>query len=573
MASPLTAATTTAESPWPRRTGAEILIDQLRIHGVDTIFGVPGESYLAALDSLHDARNAIRYIICRQEGGAANMAEAYGKLTGKPGICFVTRGPGATNASIGLHTGFQDSTPMILLIGQVAREQSEREAFQEIDYRRMFGQMAKWVAQIEDPARIPELVSQAFHRCMAGRPGPVVLALPEDMLTSEAEVADAPPFKTIRAAPSTDAMEQLRTMLAAAKRPLAILGGGGWTRQACEDIRAFVEANALPVACAFRNQDLIDNRHPNYAGELAIGIGAALGKRVRETDLLLAIGPRLGEITSGGYTLFDIPVPKQPLVHVHAGAEELGRVYHATLPINSGMAEFAAAARRMAPIANPAWTGEAAAAHAAYLANIEPGPTPGDFDYGRVLRWLSKRLPDDAIITNGAGNYAGWVHRFFQYKGIRTQLAPTSGAMGYGVPAAVAAKIAAPDRTVVSFAGDGCFLMNGQEFATAVQHGANIVVIVIDNGMYGTIRMHQEREYPTRTIGTELRNPDFAAYARAFGGHGETVLRTEEFEPAFERALAANKPAILHVKLDPEAISSRITLSKLREQALARKGH
>jgi len=559
------------QTSWPRRTGAQILIDQLRIHGADTIFGVPGESYLAALDAMHDARNSMRYIICRQEGGAANMAEAYGKLMGKPGICFVTRGPGATNASIGLHTGFQDSTPMILLIGQVAREQADREAFQEIDYRRMFGQMSKWVAQIEDPARIPELVSQAFHRCMAGRPGPVVLALPEDMLTEEAEVPDAGPYKVIRAAPSVDDMQLLHAMLAKARKPLVLLGGGGWSKQACDDIRYFIEANALPVSCAFRNQDLIDNRHPNYAGEFAIGISAALHKRVQECDLLLAIGPRLGEITSGGYTLFDIPVPRQPLVHVHAGAEELGRVYQATLPINSGMAQFAAAARRLQPIKQPVWAGEAAAAHQAYLANIEPGVTPGSFDYAKVLRWLNTRLPEDAIVTNGAGNYAGWVHRFFQYKGIRTQLAPTSGAMGYGVPAAVAAKIAQPHRTVVSFAGDGCFLMNGQEFATAVQHQANIVVCVVDNGMYGTIRMHQEREYPERTLGTDLKNPDFAAYARAFGGHGETVTRTEDFAPAFERALAAGKPAILHCLLDPEAITSRITLSKLRQQSLARK--
>jgi acetolactate synthase-1/2/3 large subunit len=555
-----------------RRSGAQVLIDQLRIHGTDTIFGVPGESYLAALDALYAQRNSIRFVICRQEGGAANMAEAYGKLTGKPGICFVTRGPGATNASIGLHTGFQDSTPMILLVGQVAREATDREAFQEIDYRRMFGQMAKWVAQIEDARRIPELVSQAFHTALNGRPGPVVLALPEDMLTDEVEVADAGPYRIARGAPSPGDMAKLREMLDAAQRPMVILGGGGWSAEACADIRAFVEANDLPVCASFRNQDLIDNRHPNYVGDLGVGVGPALGKRIKECDLILAIGPRLGEATTGGYTLFDLPVPKQKLVHVHAGAEELGRVYQATLPVNSGMANFAAAARAMKPVDGKRWKAGVAEAHAEYLDNIKPGPLPGAVNMGEVIAWLNKRLPDDAIVTNGAGNYAAFLHRFFQYRGFKTQLAPTSGAMGYGVPAAVAAKIAQPNRMVVSLAGDGCFLMNGQEFATAVQHGANVVIAVIDNGMYGTIRMHQEREYPTRVYGTELKNPDFAAYARAFGGHGETVEKTEDFAAAFERALAVGKPAIIHVKTDPEALTSRITLSKLREQALA-KGH
>ncbi len=556
-----------------RRSGAQVLIDQLRIHGADTIFGVPGESYLAALDALYAQRNSIRYIICRQEGGAANMAEAYGKLTGKPGICFVTRGPGATNASIGLHTGFQDSTPMILLVGQVAREASDREAFQEIDYRRMFGQMAKWVVQIEDARRIPELVSQAFHTALNGRPGPVVMALPEDMLTDEVEVADAGPYKIARGAPAPGDIAKMRELLDAAERPMVIVGGGGWSAEACADIRAFIEANDLPVCASFRNQDLIDNRHPNYVGELGVGVGPALGKRIKECDLILAVGPRLGEATTGGYTLFDLPIPKQKLVHVHAGAEELGRVYQATLPINSGMAHFAAAARAMKPVDGKRWKAGVAAGHAEYLDNIKPGALPGAVNMGEVIAWLNKRLPDDAIVTNGAGNYAAFLHRFFQYRGFKTQLAPTSGAMGYGVPAAVAAKIAQPNRMVVSLAGDGCFLMNGQEFATAVQHGANVVIAVIDNGMYGTIRMHQEREYPTRVYGTELKNPDFAAYARAFGGHGETVEKTEDFAAAFERALAAAKPAIIHVKTDPEALTSRITLSKLREQALAKQQH
>lgn len=555
----------------PRRSGAQVLIDQLRIHGADTIFGVPGESYLAALDALYAQRNSVRYVICRQEGGAANMAEAYGKLTGKPGICFVTRGPGATNASIGLHTGFQDSTPMILLVGQVARDQADREAFQEIDYRRMFGQMAKWVAQIEDARRIPELVSQAFHRAVNGRPGPVVLALPEDMLTDEVEVADAGPYRIARGAPSADDMATLRTLLEQARQPVVILGGGGWTAEACADIRAFIEANNLPVTTAFRNQDLIDNRHPNFVGDLGVGASPPLAERIKACDLIVAVGPRLGEATTAGYTLLDIPVPKQKLVHVHAGAEELGRVFQATLPINSGMANFARAAKAMKPVDGARWKTHVEQGRAAYLKNIEPNEQPGAVNMTEVIGWLNKRLPDDVIVTNGAGNYAAFLHRFFQYRGFRTQLAPTSGAMGYGVPAAVAAKIVQPHRMVVSFAGDGCFLMNGQEFATAVQHGANVVIVVVDNGMYGTIRMHQEREYPTRVHGTELRNPDFAAYARAFGGHGETVERTADFAPAFERAVAAGKPAIIHVKVDPEALTSRITLSKLREQALARK--
>ncbi|MCW5749323.1 MAG: thiamine pyrophosphate-binding protein, partial [Alphaproteobacteria bacterium] len=526
-----------ARSGLTRRTGGQVLVDQLMIHGVDHIFGVPGESYLAALDALHDARNAIKFVICRQEGGAANMAESYGKLTGKPGVCFVTRGPGATNASIGVHTAFQDSTPMVVLVGQVAREQEEREAFQEIDYRRMFGPLTKWAAQIEDARRIPEMVSQAFHRATSGRPGPVLLALPEDMLTDEVEVADAVPYKVVRAAPAPEDMARLRELLAKAERPMVILGGGGWTTQACDDIRAFVEANQLPVVAAFRNADLLDNRHPNYIGVMGIGIDPPLGKRLREADLIIAVGPRLGEITTAGYTLFEIPVPRQTMVHVHAGADELGRVYEAALMINSGMAQFARAARALAPVPQPRWAADVAAARADYLATLKPTGSVGDVDLGEIVAWLNARLPDDAIVANGAGNYAGWVHRYFQYRGMRSQLAPTNGAMGYGVPAAVAAKIVAPMRPVVAFAGDGCFLMTGQEFATAMQFGANLVIVVVDNGAYGTIRMHQEREHPGRAHGVELRNPDFAAYARAFGGHGETVLKTADYAPAFERCL------------------------------------
>jgi acetolactate synthase-1/2/3 large subunit len=403
-----------------------------------------------------------------------------------------------------------------------------------------------------------------------GRPGPVVLALPEDMLTDEVEVADAGPYKIARGAPSAEDMAALRTLLDEARQPMVILGGGGWTAEACADIRAFIEANDLPVTTAFRNQDLLDNRHPNFVGDLGVGASPPLAERIKACDLIVAIGPRLGEATTAGYTLLDIPVPRQKLVHIHAGAEELGRVFQPTLPINSGMANFARAAKAMTPVDGARWKTHVEQGRAAYLTNIEPNQQPGAVNMTEVIAWLNKRLPDDVIVTNGAGNYAAFLHRFFQYRGFRTQLAPTSGAMGYGVPAAVAAKIVQPGRMVVSFAGDGCFLMNGQEFATAVQHGANVVIVVVDNGMYGTIRMHQEREYPTRVHGTELKNPDFATYARAFGGHGETVERTADFAPAFERAVAAGKPAIVHVKVDPEALTSRITLSKLREQALAR---
>ncbi len=554
------------------RTGGQVLIDQLVIHGVDHAFGVPGESYLAALDALYDARNAVKFVICRQEGGASNMAEAYGKLTGKPGVCFVTRGPGATNASIGVHTGFQDSTPMVVFVGQVARDQEEREAFQEIDYRRMFGPMTKWVAQIEDARRIPELVSQAFHRATSGRPGPVVLALPEDMLTDVVEVADAGPYKVVRGAPDPDDMARLRELMTGAVRPVVVLGGGGWTKQAADDIRVFVEANDLPVTTAFRNADLFDNRHPNYVGNLGSGSAAYLQQMIKDADLVLAIGPRLGELTSADYTLFDIPVPRQRLVHVHGGADELGRVYQAVLPINSGMAQFAKAARSMPPLAERPWKAGVAGGNNEYKATLEPPDTQASVDMAAITRWLNGRLPDDALVTNGAGNYSGWVSRFFQYRGLRSQLAPTSGAMGYGVPAGVAAKIVQPSRMVVTFAGDGCFLMNGQEFATAMQYGASVIVIVVDNGMYGTIRMHQEREYPTRVLGTELRNPDFATYARAFGGHGETVTSTAEFEPAFERAVASKLPSIVHVKLDAEHVSPRATLSQVRAAALKRLG-
>ncbi|MBI3938706.1 MAG: thiamine pyrophosphate-binding protein [Betaproteobacteria bacterium] len=554
------------------RAGARILVDALKVHGVDLAFGVPGESYLAVLDALYDARDAIRFIVCRQEGGAANMAEAYGKLTGRPGICFVTRGPGASNAAVGVHTAFQDSTPMILFIGQVGNDVVEREAFQEIDYRRMFGQMAKWVAQIDRAARVPEYLSHAFHTAVSGRPGPVVLALPEDMLSETAAVADTARYRRVAAHPGDDDMQKMRAMLAQAKRPFMLLGGSGWNAEACADIRAFAEANDLPVGCAFRCQDLYDNRVRHYAGDVGVGINPALAERIRQCDLLLAVGPRLGEMTTSGYKLLDIPRPRQKLVHVHAGAEELGRVYQADLPINSGMPEFARAARSLPAVDAGAWREWTRAAHADYETWLRHREMPGELDFGEVMAFLRQRLPPETIVTNGAGNYSVWVHRFYQYTGFRTQLGPTSGAMGYGVPAAIAAKLVHPGRPVVSFSGDGCFLMNGQELATAAQYDLAVLFIVVNNGMYGTIRMHQERDYPERVSGTMLKNPDFAALARAYGLHGETVERTAGFEPAFERAWKCGRSALIEMKIDPDAITPRATLSAIRAEALRTRG-
>ncbi len=541
------------------RHGGKILADQLVIHGADTIFSVPGESFLALLDGLYDS--PLKLVTCRHEAGAANMADAYGKLTGRPGIAVVTRGPGATHASVGVHTAFQDSTPLILLVGQVASDQEEREAFQEVDYRRMFGPMTKWVAQIDRTDRIPEYVARAFSTACAGRPGPVVLALPEDMLAAEVDVPDAQPFLAVQPHPGAEQIESLRGLLERAERPFVLLGGAGWTPRTAQDMRAFVEANELPAGAAFRRQDAIDNDSPSYVGDVGIGINPKLAARVREADLLLAIGPRLGEMTTSGYTLID----KQTLVHVHPGAEELGRVYRPALPILSGMEQFAAAVRRLR--VEPRWSESTRAARADYEAWQQPEPMPGTLDLGVCITQLRERVPD-AIVTNGAGNFSAWVHRFWRYHDYPTQLAPTSGAMGYGVPAAVAAKLVRPKRTVVCFAGDGDFLMSGQELATAFQYDLPFVVLLVNNGMYGTIRMHQERNYPGRVVGTELVNPDFAAYARAFGAHGETVTETSQFADAFERALAAGRPALLELQIDPEAINPRTTLSKLRAEAL-----
>ena len=555
-------------------TGARLVVDALLTHGVERVFCVPGESFLAVLDSLHDETGRIETVVCRHEAAAANMAEAVGKLTGRPGVALVTRGPGATHASIGVHTAFQDSTPMILLIGQCAREHLDREAFQEIDYRRMFGQMAKWVAQIDDPKRIPEYLSHAFHTATSGRPGPVVLSLPEDVLSDVCPVVPgAPAYHRVAASPSAAQMEQLRQLLEGAQRPMVIAGGSGWTPEACAGLQRFVENWQLPVGLAFRFQDTLDNEHPNYAGDVGLGINPVLAKRIRDADLLLALGPRLGEATTGGYTLLDIPKTKQTLVHVHQGAEELGRVYSADLPIVSGMPELAALlAGLQPPSAQTAWAGSADEAHRAYLDWRTPRPIPGDVQMGEVIQQLRAHLPDDAIVTNGAGNYATWLHRHFSYRHFRSQLAPTSGAMGYGVPAAIAAKSLYPKRAVVALAGDGCFMMSAQELATAMQYDLHVLFIVVNNSHFGTIRMHQERHYPNRVHGTGLTNPDFAAFARSFGAHGETVERTEDFLPALERSLAAKRAAVIEIRMPQEASTPGATLEQIREQGRKLRG-
>jgi acetolactate synthase I/II/III large subunit len=549
------------------RTGGQILVDQLEIHGVEMAFGVPGESYLALLDALHDSE--IRYIVCRQEAGATMMAEAYGKLTGKPGIAMVTRGPGATNGCHGVHIARQDSTPLILLIGQVAREMRWREAFQEIDYRQMFAGIAKWVCEIDDPARIPELVARAFHTATSGRPGPVVIALPEDMLTEPAACADAARYQPVQGHPAVEDMARLHVLLSAARRPFMILGGGGWNAEACADIAAFADRFDLPVGVSFRRQDYFDNTHRCYAGHIGISVAPRLSDRVRDADLLLLVGTRLGEASSRSYRLIDVPEPAQTLVHVHPGAEEIGIVYTPDLAILAGMRSFAAAACALAPVDTSAWREQTRVAHEQYLASLEPHPTPGDLQLGEVMAWLREHLPRDAIIANGAGNYCVWVNGYYQYRGYRTQLGPTSGSMGYGTPAAIAAKLVHPERMVVAFAGDGCFLMTGQELATAAQYDLKIIWCVVNNGMYGTIRMHQERDYPGRVVGTDLKNPDFAALARAYGGHGEVVERTADFAAAFRRAEAAGSFALLDLRVSPEALTPRFSLEQIRAGALA----
>jgi acetolactate synthase-1/2/3 large subunit len=550
------------------RSAAEVLVDQLRIHGVRHVFCVPGESYLAVLDAFHDSDLAVT--VCRQEGGAAIMAEAVGKVTGRPGVCFVTRGPGATNAAHGIHIARQDSSPLVMFVGQVARDTREREAFQELDYRAVFGSMTKWATEIDDPARVPEIVSRAFYTAANGRPGPVVVAIPEDMLIERVAVTDAPPFAPIETSPGAAEMQKFAELLGAARAPIVLLGGSRWSQDACDRLANFVEKYALPVCTTFRRGHLFDQTHPCYAGDLGIGPNPKLLERIKSSDLVIVIGGRLGELPSQHYTLFEIPRPQVPFVHVHPGAEELGRVYSPQLAINATPTAFTAALETLKFARAPA--GEAKAARADYLAwTDKPTEQPGKVNFGAVMVWLRDNLAPDAILCNGAGNYAAWIHRFFRFRRFGQHVAPASGSMGYGVPAAVAMKRLYPERQVICVAGDGDFLMNGQEFATAVQYDLPFTTIIFDNGMYGTIRMHQERDYPGRISATDLRNPDFAAYARTFGGFGILVERTEDFPQAFREAEASGKPAIVRLAIDPESITPGMTLAKIRAKALAEK--
>ncbi|MGO4437770.1 thiamine pyrophosphate-binding protein [Rhizobium sp. RAF56] len=545
-----------------KRSGGELIVEALKANGVKRISCVPGESFLAVLDALHDTD--IDVLVCRQEGGAAMMADAWGRLTGEPGICMVTRGPGATNASAGLHIARQDSIPMILFIGQVQRDAREREAFQEVEFRRAFTEFAKWVGEIDDASRIPEFVSRAFAVATSGRPGPVVLTLPEDMLRDEVDAPAARPYTPVESHPGRSQIAELGRRLAGAERPMVILGGTRWDEQAVTGISAFAERFKLPVGCSFRRQMLFDHTHPSYAGDVGIGINPALAKEIKQSDLLTLIGGRLGEMPSSGYTLMDIPYPSQTLVHVYPDPSELGRVYRPELAICASPTEFVAALAELEAPASPKWAARTEQMHAAYRAwSTTPETSPGAVHMGRIMDWIEANTAPNTIFTNGAGNYATWLHRFHRFRRFATQAAPASGSMGYGLPAAVAAKQLFPDREVICFAGDGCFMMHGQEFATAVQYNLPIITLVINNGMYGTIRMHQERDYPGRVSATALKNPDFAAFARAYGGHGETVKATEEFAAAFERARASGKPSIIEVVLDPEAITPSRTLSQI----------
>jgi len=561
-----------------KQVAGHLIVECLIKQGVEVAFGVPGESYLAVLDGFHAYRDQIRFVINRQEGGAAFMAEAQGKLTGRPGVCFVTRGPGATNASIGVHTAFQDSTPMVLFVGDVASDMRDREAFQEVDYGAFFGPstkgFAKRVERIDDARRIPEYVARAFATAMNGRPGPVVLVLPEDMLVQEVDVAPLPRLDAVEAWSDPGALRSLREMLLKSERPLVIAGGGGWTPQAAQALQRFAENWKLPVANAFRFQDTFDNHHPQYAGDVGIALNPKLAQRVKDSDLIIAIGPRLGEMTTGGYTLLEAPRTRQKLVHIHASAEELNRVYQADLAINATMN---AAARSLEVLSAPPsvpWESWTQGCQADYLANLQPQALPGDIDMPAIVATLQKHLPADTVVTNGAGNFASWVHRFWRYAGLarghKTQLAPTNGAMGYGVPAGIAAAILT-GRTAFTIAGDGDFLMNGQELATAVQHGAKTIIVLLNNGMYGTIRMHQEREYPQHVSGSQLQNPDFAALARAYGYAGVRITRTAEFEAELKAAVDRPQGTLIEITLDPDVITTRGTLSAITQAALARK--
>lgn len=561
----------TARAQANMRTGGQVLADQLRIHGCDAAFCVAGESYLELLDALYDHKDFNLYT-CRNETGAANAAEAYGKLTGKPGVVMVTRGPGACHGVIGLHTAYQDSTPLIMLIGQVARDQFDREAFQEIDYRRMLGQVTKWTAQIESADRIPEYLARAFATAMSGRPGPVALALPEDMLRDMTAIGDAAPFQTSRAAPTDDAMAALEGMLAEASRPLLVVGGGGWTQDAADDIAAFAAAHDLPVACSFRRLDIMDHLGPNFVGDLSTAPAPNLLQRVKDADLLVVVGARLGEITTQGYAMLESPKPAKRFVHVHASAEELGSVYQPDLAIQSGMPAFAKAAKALKPSGSSSWGDWRADARTAFEDWSTPKSGDGALDLATCMQEIRKRADADTIVTVDAGNFSGWAMRFMQFRQLHTFAAPTSGAMGYAIPAAVGASLAFPGRKVFGFVGDGGFMMTSQELLTARQYGGAPVIFVFDNGMYGTIRAHQAKRHPGRAIAIDLQNPEFEDLIKAFGGHGETVAETGEFGPALDRALASGLPSVICLKMDPNVISTTTTLEKMEEAARAAEG-
>jgi acetolactate synthase-1/2/3 large subunit len=557
------------EAPNGPRTAAQALVDQLIVNGVRHVFCVPGESYLAALDALRD--RDVTITVCRNEAGAAMMAEAMGKATGRPGVCFVTRGPGATNASPGIHIARHDSTPLVMFVGQIERAFRDRDAFQEVDYRAFFGAIAKWATEIDEAARVPEIVSRAFQLAMEGRPGPVVVSLPKDMLTEPAIGPDARACEPVETFPGAADMAAFETMLAKARQPILIVGGTRWSQAAVQSVQRFAERFELPVATSYRRGTLFDALHPCYAGDLGIGPNPKLIARIKQSDLPILLGGRLGEIPSQGFTLFEIPGPRADLVHIHASAEEFGRLYQARLSIHATPVAFAAALDALKPRATPRWAAQTKEAHQDFIAWTEVAtPQPGAVNLGAVMVWLRDNAPPDTILCNGAGNYASWIHRFYRFRRFASHIAPTSASMGYGVPAAVAMQRLHPDSLVLSINGDGDFLMNGQEFATAVQYGMPIVVIVCDNASYGTIRMHQEREYPGRVVATDLQNPDFASYARAFGGFGVAVEKTEDFPAAFAAARAAKKPAIIHVKISTDAILPATTLTRIKELALAR---
>ncbi|WP_022723568.1 thiamine pyrophosphate-binding protein [Rhodopseudomonas sp. B29] len=553
--------------PLTSRTAAQALVDQLVINGVEHVFCVPGESFLPVLDALK--ASPITVTVCRHEGGAAMMAEAIGKATGKPGICFVTRGPGATNASAGIHVARQDSTPLIMFVGQVERSVREREAFQELDYRAVFGSMTKWTTELDDADRVTEMVSRAFFTATSGRPGPVVIALPKDVLSERSSAVNAPAFTQVETSPGAEEMTELAALLAAAERPLLVLGGSRWNPAAREQIEEFATRTGLPIATSYRRGTMFDPLHPCYAGDLGLGPNPKLVARFKSADLIVMIGGRLGEIPSQGYKLLDSPAPQVKFVHVHPGAEELGRVYRPELAIHASPIRFIAALSKLDIAPSAEWRAAAEAAHAEYLAWTETAtPQPGDVNLGEVMTWLRDNAPADTILCNGAGNYASWIHRFYRFRNYMTHIAPTSASMGYGMPAAIAMQRLHPERLVLSVNGDGDFLMSGQEFAIAVQYKLPIVVAIADNGMYGTIRMHQEREFPGRVSATELHNPDFAAYARAFGGFGATVEKTADFAEAFAAARASGMPSIIHLKIDPDAILPGATLSGIKKAAL-----